>query len=89
MRLIGLAVVTAIDNRVRAGMRELGYVEGTTNTLVARYARDKPETLQFLAAELVHSKPDVIVGEAVYAVQALQRATKTISVVFITGDPVT
>ena len=31
-------------------MRELGYVEGTTYTLVARYVGDKPETLQSLAS---------------------------------------
>ena len=71
------------------GMRELGYVEGTTYTLVALYAGDKPETLQSLATELVLRRPDVIVGEAFQAVQALQRATKTIPVVFITGDPMT
>jgi putative tryptophan/tyrosine transport system substrate-binding protein len=86
---LGLVPLPRLMAEFERGMRELGYVEGTTYTLLALYAGDKPEMLQSLAAELVHRKPDVIVGEAVYAVQALQRTTKTIPVVFITGDPVT
>jgi len=57
--------------------------------LLTHSCGDKSETLQSLAAELVRRKSDVIVGEAVQAVRALQRTTKTTPVVFITGDPVT
>jgi putative tryptophan/tyrosine transport system substrate-binding protein len=86
---LGLVPLPRLTAEFERGMRELGYVEGTTYTLVALYAGDKPETLQSLATELIHRRPDVIVGEAFQAVQALQRTTKTIPVVFITGDPVT
>ena len=86
---LGLVPLPRLMAEFERGMRELGYVEGTTYTLVALYAGDNPETLQSLAAELVRRKPDVIVGEAFAAAQALQRTTKTIPVVFITGDPVT
>src|SRR5262249_9801146 len=86
---LGLVPLPRLMAEFQRGMRELGYVEGTSYALVALYAGDKPETLQSLAVELVRRKPDVIVGEAFAAVQALQRTTKTIPVVFITGDPVT
>jgi putative tryptophan/tyrosine transport system substrate-binding protein len=86
---LGLVPLPRLMAEFERGMRELGYVEGTTYALVALYAGDKPETLQSLAAELVRRKPDVIVGEAFAAIQALQRTTNTIPVVFITGDPVT
>jgi putative ABC transport system substrate-binding protein len=72
----------------QAGMRELGYVEGSTYTLLERYADAQVQRLPALAAELTRLKPDVIVSEAFGPTQALQRATKTIPVVFITGDPV-
>jgi len=86
---LGLVPLPRLMAEFQRGMRELGYVEGTSYALVALYEGDRPETLQSLAAELVRRKPDVIVGEAFAAVQALQRTTKTIPVVFITGDPVT
>jgi ABC-type uncharacterized transport system substrate-binding protein len=86
---LGLVPLPRLMVEFERGMRELGYVEGTTYVLVTLYAGDKPETLQSLAAELVGRKPDVIVGEAFQAAQALQRTTKTIPIVFITGDPVT
>ena len=86
---LGLAPIPRLMAEFERGMRELGYVEGTTYALVALYAGNKPEALQSLAAELVRRKPDVIVGEAFQAVRALQRTTKTTPVVFITGDPVT
>jgi putative ABC transport system substrate-binding protein len=70
------------------GMRELGYLEGSTYTLLERYADAKVERLPVLAAELIRLKPDVIVSEAFGPTQALQRATNTIPIVFITGDPV-
>jgi putative ABC transport system substrate-binding protein len=72
----------------QSGMRELGYVEGATYTLLPRYAEAKVDRLPGLAAELIRLKPDVIVSEAFGPTQALQRVTKTIPIVFITGDPV-
>jgi ABC-type uncharacterized transport system substrate-binding protein len=82
---LGLVPLPRLMAEFERGMRELGYVEDTSYALVALYAGDKPETLPSLAAELVGRKPDVIVGEAFQAAQALQRTTKTIPIVFITG----
>ena len=72
----------------RSGMRELGYAEGSTYTLLERYADAKVERLPGLAAELIGLKPDIFVSEAFGPTQALQRVTDTIPIVFITGDPV-
>jgi putative ABC transport system substrate-binding protein len=69
-------------------MGELGHAEGSTYTLLERYADAKIERLPGLAAELIRLKPDVIVSEAFGPTQVLQRVTKTIPIVFITGDPV-
>jgi putative ABC transport system substrate-binding protein len=69
------------------GLRELGYVEGQNIVVQYRYAYDKPERLFALAAELVTLRPDVLVALSTAPVRALQRATTTIPVVFLTGDP--
>ena len=61
---LGLVPLPRLMAEFERGMRELGYVEGTSYALVALYEGDRPETLQSLAAELVRRKPDVIVGEA-------------------------
>jgi putative ABC transport system substrate-binding protein len=69
-------------------MRELGHIEGPAYTLHERYAQDAVERLPALATELTQLNVDVIVAEAAVAVRAAQRATTTIPIVFITGDPV-
>jgi putative tryptophan/tyrosine transport system substrate-binding protein len=43
----------------RAGLRELGYVEGRNITLALRFADGMSDHLPALAAELVALKPDV------------------------------
>ena len=43
------------------GMRDLGYVEGKNLTIEYRYAENRPELLDVLAAELVKMKVDVMV----------------------------
>jgi putative ABC transport system substrate-binding protein len=73
----------------RRGMRELGHMEGFSYALAERYAEGRIERLPALAADLVLLKSYVIVTEAVGPTRAAQRATKTIPIVFITGDPVT
>jgi len=69
-------------------MRALGYLEGSRYLLVERYADERLEQLPPLAAELIRLKCDVIVTEAVGPTRAVQHATGTIPIVFITGDPV-
>jgi len=78
-----------LDQPFRQGLRELGYVEGQNITIEYRYADFKPDRASALAAELVRLKVDVIVsvGGPIPATAA-KRATKTIPIVFIAGNPV-
>src|SRR5450755_3988738 len=73
----------------RAGMRELGYVEGKNLVIEWRFADGKPERLPGLAADLVRLKVDLIVAAASPSIGAAQQATTTIPIVMATtGDPV-
>src|SRR6266481_5973663 len=45
----------------RAGLRELGYIEGQSIAIEYRYTEGKPDRLPALAAELVRLKVDIIV----------------------------
>ncbi len=84
---IGILPPGPISERVhlweafRQGLRDFGYVEGQNITLVFPSAEVKPERLPQLAAELVSLKVDVIVAAATVAVQAAEKATKTIPIV--------
>jgi putative ABC transport system substrate-binding protein len=74
---------------LRAGLRELGYSEGHNMVLEYRYAEGKPERLAELAADLVHSKPDVLVCLGGDVTSAGINATRTIPIVFASSaDPV-
>src|SRR5215203_5803551 len=68
-------------DRVRAGLAELGYLEGQTVSLEARFAHHRPERLPALAAELVATQPDVIHTWSTPAARALSAATSTIPIV--------
>jgi len=72
---------------VKRGLRELGYVEGRTITIDARWADGNYERLPALAHELVRLKPDLIISAGgPPPARALQSATSTIPVVFISGS---
>ena len=74
---------------LRAGLRDLGYVEGKNIVIEFRWAEGKYERLPAMAAELVQLKVDVVVAAAPPAVQAVQKATTAIPIVFAAvGDPV-
>ena len=73
----------------RAGMRELGYVEGRNLIIDARWGAGSTERTEQFAVELVASKPDVIVVSSGPATHALIRAGAAMPVVFgYSGDPV-
>jgi putative ABC transport system substrate-binding protein len=67
---------------LRAGLRELGYVEGRNITIEARWAEGRSERLPQLAAELVRLPVDVICTAGTPASGAAKRATSTIPIVF-------
>jgi putative ABC transport system substrate-binding protein len=73
----------------RAGLRDLGYVDGQDITIDARYADGELERLPALAAELVAGRPDVIVAAGPPAARALRGATGKVPIVLaIVTDPV-
>jgi putative ABC transport system substrate-binding protein len=73
----------------RAGLRELGYVEGQNVAIEVRSAEGEYGRLPALAAELVSLPVDVIVTGADPAIEAAQHATSTLPIVMgVVVDPV-
>jgi len=73
---------------LRAGLRDLGYVEGQNIVIEYRWAEGKYDRFPDLAAELVRLKVDIIVTGGTPSTQAAMQATKTIPIVMVgTGDP--
>jgi len=69
-------------NALRAGLRDLGYVEGQNITIEARWADGRVERLPQLAAELVHLPVRVLCTAGGQASGAAKQATSTIPIVF-------
>jgi putative ABC transport system substrate-binding protein len=71
-------------------LRELGWIEGASLVIEARFAHNRPDRLPSLAADLVRLNVDVIVAVSPPAITAAKEATKTIPVVmaFSGVDPV-
>ena len=87
-RTIGILASSA--SRVRTleeGLRELGWVEGTTVKFERRFGVEYRDYLR-LAKELVRIPVDVIFVGNAPAVRAAREATSTIPIVTVTGDPV-
>ncbi len=73
---------------LRAGLRELGYVEGKNIVIEFRWAETAAQQADF-AAELVRLNLDLIFASSSTEAGAIARETKTIPVVFAThADPV-
>jgi len=71
------------------GFGELGYVEGRDIKLEHRYANDLPDRFKSMAAELVASNVDLLIGVGIIAATYAKAATTAIPVVFlVVGDPV-
>ena len=71
------------------GLRDLGYVEGKNLVIEWRFADSDVKRLPELAAELVRTKPDLLLCAGDNASQALQQATATIPIVSAgTSDPI-
>jgi len=71
------------------GLRELGRVPGQNVTIEYRFAEGRLDRLPDLVAELVQSKPDVIVASGSPAALAVRNSTGTIPIVIVSvADPV-
>jgi putative tryptophan/tyrosine transport system substrate-binding protein len=77
---LGVSTPAAWATRVeafRAGLRDLGYVEGKNIAIEFRFAEGQFDRLPELAAELVRLKVDVIMTHTVPGALAAKRATAT------------
>ena len=97
MRRVGVLLsTTEIDPEgqaraaaLRLGLQELGWSEGRNIRIDLRWGGGDQSRVRAYAAELVASKPDVIVASPSSVLGAVQRATRTIPVVFAqVTDPV-
>jgi putative tryptophan/tyrosine transport system substrate-binding protein len=71
---------------LRAGLRELGYVEGRNIAIVYRWSDGFTERLPSLAIDLVKQRVDLIVASGTEATRAAMQATSTIPIVMPTGS---
>jgi ABC-type uncharacterized transport system substrate-binding protein len=89
---LGAVSARALDGRIaalRAGLRDLGYIEGRNVAIEFRWADGEYQRLPELAAELVRLKVDVIVTHAAPGTRAAMQATATIPIVMaVVGDAV-
>jgi putative ABC transport system substrate-binding protein len=73
----------------REAMQELGYVEGRNLLIETRGTKGDNQQFPSLIAELIATKPDVIVAETTVGALAAKRATSTIPIVMLNvSDPV-
>src|SRR6516162_8643718 len=71
------------------GLQQLGWEIGSNIRIDYRWGAGDTERVRKYAAELVGLSPDVILGTAASIVRALQEASRTIPIVFVTtADPV-
>jgi putative ABC transport system substrate-binding protein len=71
------------------GLQQLGWTDGSNVRMDYRWAAGDAGRFQRYAEELLALAPDVILASATPSVQALQRATRTVPIVFVSvTDPV-
>jgi ABC-type uncharacterized transport system substrate-binding protein len=71
------------------GLQQLGWVDGRNVRMDVRWAAGVADHFRKYAAELVALVPDVILTDNAVGVAALQHATRTVPIVFVTvTDPV-
>lgn len=73
---------------LREGLADLGYDVGRNLILEERYADGNPERVPGLIAELLSLRVDVLLTPGTPITLAAQRATSTLPIVCVTGDPV-
>ncbi len=81
----GSARITAF----RQALQDLGWTDGRNVQIDYRWAAGNPDRVRINAAEFVGLMPDVILANGSVVLQALERETRTIPIVFVqVADPV-
>src|SRR5258705_1545874 len=97
VRRVGVLTYLAADDpdlppRVAAfaqGLQELGWIDGRNVRIEYRAGGGNPERYRDYAAELISLAPDVILVSSGSALAAVQKATRTVPIVFVNvSDPV-
>jgi len=97
VRRVGVLMSTASDDSIgqaysaafAQGLQQLGWEIGSNIRIDYRWGSGDTERFRKYAAELVGLSPDVTLGTAASIVRALQDASRTIPIVFVTTiDPV-
>src|SRR5262249_28677992 len=97
MRRIGVLMNLAADDgegqaRLKAfaqGLQQLGWTDGRNVRIDYRWAAGDADAFHKYAEELLALAPDVILASATPSVQALQKMTRTVPIVFaLVADPV-
>jgi len=96
VRTVGALMGFANDAEAKArteafeqGLERVGWSLGHNLRIEYRYAEGDPARMQALAQELVELKPDCILAQSTPVTDALMRATRTISIVFVAvSDPI-
>lgn len=83
-----MPAVTSMEEGLRQGLHELGYIEGKNIIIDWRRSAGTDQELRSLAAELVRSKAEIIVAAGTAATRVAMETTTTLPVVFHVGDPV-
>jgi putative tryptophan/tyrosine transport system substrate-binding protein len=73
---------------LRQGLADLGYVVGRNLVFEERYANGNPERVTSLIDELLALNVNVLVTPGTPVTLAAHRATSTVPIVCVTGDPV-
>jgi putative ABC transport system substrate-binding protein len=85
---LGLVPESLAGDGLRAGLRDVGYIEGNNIVIEWRWAQNVGE-LPALAAELARMPVDVIFAPSSTFVEAARQATATIPIIFaVHADPV-
>ena len=81
--------LTSTEDALRAGLRDLGYIEGQNFIIESRYAEGKVNRLPGLAEDLIRLKVDALVVTSIQGALAAKNATQSIPIVFaVAQDPV-
>jgi putative ABC transport system substrate-binding protein len=69
-------------------LADLGWTEGRKLRMDVRWSGGDTDRSRALAQELVGLQPDIILASSTVTTAALQRETRTISIISVAGDPV-